>query len=133
MTRLFRNRTPRKARLLRRTLVFALVMLVMGATYAFTNSNSVPATSAGSGSTGISGYTTSTVHYGVNATNPANLDQVTFNLDKAAGDVKIQVAAGGTVYDCGASGVGFAVTCNTTSPQATVLGATSLIVVAISG
>ena len=52
--------------------------------YAFTATNTVPASSAGSGSGTISGYTVSNVAYQLNATTPSDIDSVTFTLSAAA-------------------------------------------------
>ena len=88
----------RRGRLLA-TLVVAGVLAT--ATYAFTASNTVPASRAGDGSGAISGYTVSNVAYTLNATNPSNLDSVAFTLDAAASVAKIKlVAAGSTWYSC---------------------------------
>ena len=108
----------------------AALLLSIGV-YAYAASNTVPGTQAGSGSGAISGYTVSGIAYGLNSTTPTNLDQVTFTIaPTAAGTVKAQLAAGGTWYTC--SNVAGAVTCNTTSPQATAAAATQLTVVATS-
>ena len=88
----------RRGRLLA-TLVVAGVLAT--ATYAFTASNTVPASRAGDGSGAISGYTVSGVAYTLNATYPSNLDSVAFTLDAAASVAKIKlVAAGSTWYSC---------------------------------
>lgn len=98
-------------------------------TYAFTAANTVPATVAGAGSGAISGYTITNVVYGLNATTPTNLDQVTFTISPtAATTVRIQLAAAGSWYTC--TNAAGSVTCNTTAPQATVAAATQLTVVA---
>lgn len=97
--------------------------------FAYAASNTVPNTSAGAGSGTISGYTVSNVAYTLNATTPTNLDAVTFTVSPAAASVvKAQLASGGTWYSC--SNTAGSVTCNTTSPQATVAAATQLTVVA---
>lgn len=88
----------RRGRLLA-TLVVAGVLAT--ATYAFTASNTVPASKAGDGSGTISGYTVSNVAYTLNATNPSNLDSVGFTLDSAASVAKIKlVSSGSTWYSC---------------------------------
>ena len=115
----------------RRSVLAALVVagVVGSAAYAFTATNTVPASTAGSGSGAISGYTVSAIAYTLNATTPTNLDAVTFTIaPTAASVVKIQLAAAGSWYTC-ANAAG-SVTCNTTSPQATVAAATNLTVVA---
>lgn len=119
-----------KTRRTRFAIVAVLVAVFASAAYAFTASNTVPGSSAGDGSGAISGYTVSNVAYTINATNPQNLDQVAFTIaPAAAGTVKIKLAAAGSWYSC-ANAAG-SVTCATTSPQATVVAATQLTVVAV--
>jgi hypothetical protein len=97
--------------------------------YAYAATNTVPGSTAGAGSGTISGYTVSNIAYGLNSTTPTNLDQVTFSITPTtATTVKAQLASGGTWYSCTNSAG--SVTCNTTSPQATVAAATQLTVVA---
>ena len=100
--------------------------------YAFTASNTVPGSSAGSGSGAITGYTVSNIAYTLNSSNFANMDAVSFTLSAAAGTVKAQVVNGGTWYACSVvSGNNW--TCDTTvGTQATVSGADQLSVVATS-
>ena len=102
-------------------------------TYAYTAANTVPASKAGDGSGAITGYTASSVHYNLNATNPQNIDSVTFTLNSApvAGStVKIKlVAAGSTWYSCTMSGTP-AVNASCTTTGATVATADQLTVVA---
>jgi hypothetical protein len=117
----------------RRTKRFALAALVAGVVasgaYAFTASNTVPASNAGSGSGAISGYTASSVSYTLDVTNPQNIDAVAFTLDKAATTVKVQLVSGGSWYACAVvSGNNWS--CATTSPQATAATANQLTVVA---
>jgi hypothetical protein len=103
--------------------------IVASSAYAFTASNTVPASSAGSGSGAISGYTVSAVAYTLNTSNPQNIDAVAFTLDKAATTVKVQLANAGTWYACSVvSGNNWS--CNTTSPVISVATATTLTVVA---
>lgn len=110
--------------------IAALIAAVSAAAgiYAFTASNTVPATNAGSGSGLISGYTVSNVAYTLNA-DPSKVDAVTFTLDKAAGTVKAQLVAAGTWYSC-TNTASFNWSCDTTSPQADVASAAQLSVVA---
>lgn len=73
----------------------------------------------------------SDVHYTLNGSDPTKIDQVSFTLDtapKAGSTIKIKLeSAGSTWYSC--TNVSTAVTCTTTSPQATVLPANELRVV----
>jgi hypothetical protein len=91
--------------------IFVLVLVLAGATYAFAAANTVPASKAGDGSGGITGYTVSAIHYTLNTTNPANIDSVTFTLNTAptAGST-IRIQLNGAWYTCTFSGT--AVTCN---------------------
>lgn len=105
---------------------------VAGGAFALTASNTVPTSVSGAGSGSISGYTVSNVHYNLNATNPQNIDSVTFAVDVAppvGATLKAKlVAAGSTYYSC--TNVTTTVTCTTTSPQATVSSVDQLLVIA---
>ena len=115
---------------LRVLIVALLAVAVACGVYAFAAANTVPGSAAGSGSGAISGYTVTNVAYTLNAVTPTNLDQVAFTIaPTAASSVKVQLAAGGSWYTC-ANAAG-SVTCNTTAPQATVVAATQLTVVAV--
>ena len=113
-----------------RTLIVAILALSIGAgVYAYAATNTVPGSTAGSGSGAISGYTVSSIAYTLNATTPTNLDQVAFTIAPiVASTVKVQLAAAGSWYSC--TNTAGSVTCNTTSPQATAVAATQLTVVA---
>lgn len=111
------------------TLVVAIA-LALGA-YAFTATNTVPGTSAGSGSGAISGYTVSNVQYVLNATTPSDIDSMTFTLNASATTVKAKVVAASTTYtDCTIVG-GVNVTCDF-SPDVSVASADQLSVIATS-
>ena len=89
-------------------------MAIGAGVYACAATNTVPGSTAGSGSGTISGYTVSGIAYTLNATTPTNLDQVAFTISPiAATTVKAQLAAAGTWYTCSNS-LG-SVTCNTTA------------------
>ena len=107
----------------------AAVAVIAGGSYAFTASNTVPTTQAGQGTGTVSGYTVTSVAYGLNASTPTNIDTVTFTISPAtATTVKAQVATGGTWYSC--TNTTGSVSCATTSPQLTVATAATLNVVA---
>jgi len=114
----------------RRILVVAILAIgIASGVYAYAAANTVPNSTAGSGSGTISGYTVTNVAYTLNATTPTNLDQVAFTIaPTTASTLKVQLAAAGSWYTC-ANAAG-SVTCNTTSPQATAAAATQLTVVA---
>lgn len=103
-------------------------VLALGA-YAYTAANVVPASKAGTGAGAITGYTVSGITYTLNATTPTNLDGVAFSISPtAAATVRAQLASAGAWYAC--VNTAGSVSCDTTSPQATVAGATQLTVVA---
>jgi hypothetical protein len=121
------TRRKRSKRLLV-TVLFAGVLA--SAAYAFTASNTVPGSTAGQGATAISGYSATSVAYGLNATTPSNIDSVSFTLaPAAAATVKIQLVSSGSWYSC--TNTAGSVTCATTSPQATVSAANNLTVLAV--
>ena len=116
-----------------RTIAFVLAILAMTALItAMTAANTVPASKAGAGAGAISGYTVSAIHYNLNATNPANIDSVTFTLSAApaaGATVKIKlVAAGSTWFSCTMSGTP-ATDASCTTTGATVVAADQLDVV----
>lgn len=89
--------------------------------FGFSASNTVPDLKAGDGTGTVTGYVLTSVSLNLNASNPGNVDSVTFDLDStpAAGStMKVQLVSGGSWYSC--TNVAAAVTCDTSSPQATV-------------
>src|SRR6266567_1892606 len=110
----------------RRLLSTAMIAGVFAsAAYAYTASNTVPSTNAGSGSGTISGYTATSVTYTLNAANPQNLDQVAFTISPTTtATLKVQLVSGGSWYSC--TNTGGSVTCATTSPQATAAAVNQL-------
>lgn len=119
-------------------LVVVATLAIAGGAYAFTASNTVPATTAGAGSGVVSGYTISGLHYALNATTPGNIDSLTFTVapvipSTGTGKVIIQAVlstGGPTAYTCTTDTAGATVTCPTTSPQLTAALLTSVTVVA---
>jgi hypothetical protein len=80
--------------------VLLLAVAVMAAAYGFAATNTVPDTRAGDGAGNINGYTVSNVTYTLNASNPQQLDRVEFDLNAAAGTVKVRLQTTGSWYDC---------------------------------
>ena len=109
----------------------AVVAAAVGiAGFAFTASNTVPATKAGDGVGGITGYTISAVDYTLDTTNPRMIDEVRFNLNSTpASTSEIRVQLDSAWYTC--TNVAAAVTCDTdtATSSATVESATELRVV----
>lgn len=113
-----------------RVRIFGAVLaagLVGGGAYAFTASNTVPATIAGAGSGTVSGYTVTNIHYALDATTPVNVDSMTFTISPSipstsTGKVIASVAltvGGPTTYACTTNTAGDTATCATTVPQLT--------------
>jgi hypothetical protein len=115
-----------------------VAVLIAAGAYAFTASNTVPATTAGAGSGAVSGYTVTNLHYVLDATTPSNIDSLTFTIAPAVittgtGVVTISAAlstGGPTNYSCTSNAAGTLVTCVTTSPQLTATLLTGVTVVA---
>jgi hypothetical protein len=109
-------------------LILIVVLVIATAAYAFAASNTVPASYAGEGSAAISGYTVTNLVYTLNATNASNIDAVSFTLNAAATNVQASLVPG-TFYNCtNTSGNNWS--CTTTAPQATVLAASTLNIIA---
>ncbi len=120
-------------------LVGVIVALAIGGgAYAFTASNTVPASTAGAGSGAVSGYTVTNLHYALNASTPGNIDSLTFTISPtvpSSGSGKVVISAalstgGPTNYTCSSDTTGATVTCATTSPQLTAALLTGVTVVA---
>ena len=111
--------------------VLAIAAALGTGVYAFTATNTVPGSSAGSGSGTISGYTVSGIAYTLNATTPTNIDSMTFTLDASASTVKAKIVSGSSTYtNCSVSG-GVNVTCDF-SPDIAITTADQLSVIATS-
>lgn len=116
-------------RKLRYVLAALLAVIVAAGAYAFTASNTVPGSNAGSGSGTISGYTVSGITYTPDATDPTKLSAVKFTLDKSATTVKAQVdTVAGTWYSCSLV-TGTTWTCDTTTPTEAVIKPTDQLTV----
>ncbi len=126
----------------------AVAMLLSGGAYAFTASNSVPATAAGNGSGTISGYAVSGVTYTLSTASPGTaaspvITGVSFTLapatgsgDTAAPTVVDAVITGTSAHDYSSCSLSATWSTSTggsyacTGADATVAGATSLAVTA---
>ncbi len=80
-----------------RTLVaVALLTAILAAgAYAFTASNTVPSSTAGSGSGTVSGYTATSLSYTLTAADPNTIDTLTFTIAPTTTSV-VKVKAGST-------------------------------------
>lgn len=120
----------RRRRIGRVLIVAVLASLLATGAFGLTAANTVPDSRAGDGAGTVSGYTVSNVDYTLDATDPANIDQVAFDLDAdpSGSDIQVKlVSTGSDWYTC--SNTGVSVTCDTTSPQATVAAVDELRVV----
>ena len=96
---------------------------------ASTSSNSVPNATVGQGSAAVTPYAVSNVNFALNANSPQDIDQVSFDISPTdARVVTARLSDAGSFYSC--TNTSGAVTCATTSPQATATGSTNLTVVA---
>lgn len=95
---------------------FLGALMVAGAmatgAYAFTASNTVPSSNAGSGSGTISGYTVSGIAYTLNATTPTDIDSLAFTLNANATTAKAKIVSGSTTYTACTIAGGVNVTCD---------------------
>ncbi len=110
--------------------LLALFVLLVGAIYGFAASNTVPASKAGDGEGGVSGYTVTNVKYNL-GTDPSTISSVEFDLDAAATTVKIQLDddEDSDWYNCSVSTTNHA-TCSV-GGAVTVLAVDNLRVVAV--
>jgi hypothetical protein len=122
------NRTRRRRRLV---LVIAAAAALAFAAYAFTASNTVPATQAGDGSGAITGYTVLNIAYQLEAANPANIDSVTFDLSAVAGTVHVKLVAASATFTACSNTAGNSWSCDFTAGSQTVLTADEFRVIAV--
>jgi hypothetical protein len=84
---------------------FLLVLIAIGAAFAFAASNTVPDSAAGDKANVVPGYTVTNLVYDLDATDPTIVDAITFDITPSSGSaaavlVKIQTATGGSWTDC---------------------------------
>ncbi len=118
-------------RLTRKFGVLSVAGLLAIGTYAFTATNTVEATVAGTGSEAITGFAITDVVYTLDITDPLYISDVDFNISPTnAGTVKINLETlPGTWYDC--VNIAGAVNCGTATPAILVADAVLLTVVAV--
>jgi hypothetical protein len=115
--------------MLKSLIITILVLVFATAAYALAASNTVPSSYAGEGVGGVSGYGVTNLQYDLNGSNASNIDSVTFTLDAAATNVIVRLVTTGSYYSC-TNTPGFDWSCDTTSPQATVLATDEVRVIA---
>ena len=72
-----------KSRKITLILAVGIALAIGGGAYAFTASNTVPATTAGAGAGAVTGYTVTNIHYVLDATTPTNIDSLAFTISPA--------------------------------------------------
>jgi hypothetical protein len=78
-----------------------LTAILAAGAYAFTASNTVPGSNAGSGSGVVSGYTATNISYTLNAADPTTLDTLTFTIAPITTSVvKVQAGSTGSWKTC---------------------------------
>jgi len=88
-----------------RSVIILIVALVFASTaYALAASNTVDASKAGDGNSGITGYDVTGVSYNLGATDPSLLASVEFDLDAAASSVAASLTNTATSTETFASG-----------------------------
>jgi hypothetical protein len=102
-------------------LAFVLAGAIAVGAYAFTASNTVPAHSAGAGAATVSGYEVSSPTNYTFSADGTTMTEVTFDLNKAASDVKVALTPGAPTQpdwtDCGETAASpFEVTCKFGTP-----------------
>jgi hypothetical protein len=117
---------------IKRSIKFFAIVLVAFAfasvATAYAAANTVPGTSAGEGSSTISGYTVSNVAYTLDSNNPSSITGVAFDLNASANTVRVSLVSGGSTSAC-TSGGGNHWACTVT---VSVSSANSLTVIAAS-
>lgn len=88
--------------------VALLVMVAIGAAYAFAATNTVPESAAGYKANVVPGYTVTNLIYDLDATDPTIVDAILFDITPSSGSaaaalVKVQTANSGSWTDCSLS------------------------------
>ena len=93
----------------RRLVVLAAFAILAISAFGFAASNDMPSdTKAGDGDSPISGYVVSNVHYNLDDSTPAEIDEVEFTLNAAADEVRVSI---GSVNSTGCTNSGTDWTC----------------------
>lgn len=119
-------------------LIALAVIVIAGSAYAFAAANTVPASTAGSGTSTVSGYTVTGLVYDLNDTDPSLVDNIIFSISPDTGSDKavavfIQYENSGTWKTCGlVDGTlpAVDVTCDYTSDSLALTDVTAVNVVA---
>lgn len=102
----------------RRLLSVGLLGIVAVLTTGYAGANSVPASKAGDGSAGISGYTVTNIHYTLDSGVPTTVTGLTFTLTPplaSGGAARVSVDNGATWLAAGACSGTATITCSFTA------------------
>ena len=69
-------------------LIALVLVIILGAAFALAAANTIPASTAGSGTSTVSGYTVSNIAYDLDATDPSIVDAITFSISPDVGSDK---------------------------------------------
>ncbi|MBN2502984.1 MAG: hypothetical protein JXB38_19550 [Anaerolineales bacterium] len=99
----------------RNFLVVIMLLVLAAVAYGFAATNTVAVSSAGDGAGTVSGYDIDNIHYTLDATDPTDIDGVSFDMTgaSAAQTVYIQMDSYVGWFTCTMSGT--SATCDTTS------------------
>ena len=115
----------------RLALVALLAVVLAAASYAFAAANTVPGSTAGSGTGAVSGYTASSVSYTLN-TDPSKVDAITFTLSPTSTSaVKVKYTNAGSWSTCTNDGSGH-ITCDYSGSPIALSAIDNLTIVAVS-
>ena len=108
-----------------------LVAILACGAYAFTASNTVPASTAGSGSGAVSGYTAAGITYALTSGDPSTIDEIEFTLNPTStSTVRVKAGTAGSWKICpNSSGT---VTCDYSAAPISLSAIDNLTVVAVS-
>jgi hypothetical protein len=85
------KKSPRR----RYVLAGLLAAIIASAGFAFAAANTVNGSYAGDGSGTVSGFVASNISWDLNDANPLLVDDVTFDLDQTANEVRVRVSESG--------------------------------------
>ena len=80
----------------RYVLAALLAAIVAVAGFAFAAANTVASSNAGDGSGTVAGFNVTNISWDLNDADPLSVDDVTFDLDVAANEVRVRVTESGT-------------------------------------
>ena len=74
-------------------LIVLVLVVILGAAFALAAANTIPASTAGSGTSAVTGYTIVNIAYDLNAGDPSVVEAITFSLSPDSGNVSDKALA----------------------------------------